>query len=326
MEQQRMEQQRMSGMEMSQTMSSSQQSSSFMQQETSQASFSDVYEVADLAAGGVMKGYKRKDEVDLAAMNLGDDPNRQTPHAKFMKDTGIFGGITGDQNCLLEDAEFDYKKHSVRDLVGHFSKVKPRAEIPVQYLPEQRLFNGDQGPSLNYLSTKSESNSSTQSMMKTTMSKQDIDASRQEYEARKKMQSSQQEQQQQQQQSSSSSQQQQSNVTMRSSEEQSAETKQMLNQRRASLKDALLMDPATQHASAGIIDPSAILRGSEGEGRSRSEGILIQGAPGECENLANKWDNHNTIARGWSGPKTNYHPVTFRAIYNVDSQKPTTTL
>merc|ERR1719312_603664 len=316
-EQQRMEQQRMSGMEMSQTMSSSQQSSSFMQQETSQASFSDVYEVADLVAGGVMKGYKRKDEVDFAAMNLGDDPNRQTPHAKFMKDTGIFGGITGDQNCLLEDAEFDYKKHSVRDLVGHFSKVKPRAEIPVQYLPEQRLFNGDQGPSLNYLSTKSESNSSTQSMMKTTMSKQDIDASRQEYEARKKMQSSQQEQQQQQQQS---------NVTMRSSEEQSAETKQMLNQRRASLKDALLMDPATQHASAGIIDPSAILRGSEGEGRSRSEGILIQGAPGECENLANKWDNHNTIARGWSGPKTNYHPVTFRAIYNVDSQKPTTPL
>lgn len=320
-----MEQQRMSGMQMTESYSSSQQQSSSYNQQMTQQSSDEVYEVADLA-GGTMKGYKRKDEVDFASMNLQDDVNRQTPHAKFMKDTGIFGGITGDQNSLLEaDAEFDYKKHSVRDLVGHFSKVKPRADIPVQYLPEQRMYNGEQGPSLNYLSTKSESNSSTQSMVKTTMSKQDIDASRQEYEARKKMQSSQEQQQQQQSVSSSQQQQQQSSVTMRSSEQQSEEKKQMLNQRRASLKDALLMDPATQHANAGIIDPSAILRGSEGDGRCRSEGILIQGNPQECEVVANKWDNHNTIARGWAGTKANYHPVTFRSIYNVDSQKPTTT-
>merc|ERR1719259_1484288 len=251
------------GMEMTQSMSSFQQSSN-VQQQSQQSFTNDIYEVTDMA-GGVMKGYKRKDEVDFAGSNLQEDPNRQTPHGKFMKDTGIFGGITGDHNCLVEeDVEFDYKKHSVRDLVGHFSKVKPRAEIPVQYLPEQRMFNGEQGPSLNYLSTKSESNSSTQSMMKTTMSKQDVNASKQEYEARKKMQSSQQQQQQQQQdqqQHSFSTSQQQSSVVMRSSEQQSEEQKQMLSQRRASLKDALLMDPATQHANAGIIDPSAILRG-----------------------------------------------------------------
>jgi len=43
--------------------------------------------------------------------------------------------------------------------------------------------------------------------------------------------------------------------------------------------------------------------------------------PRQRESSLNKWDNHNTIARGWAGAKTNYHPVTFRAIYNVESQK-----
>lgn len=320
MEQQRIEEQRrmeeqkqMSGMEMSQSFSQSTQSSTTIQQQsTSSHSTNEVYESMSMD-GGIMKGYKRADEVDHASMGV------QSIHDKFMKDNGIFGGITGDHNSLLEeDAQFDYKKHSVRDLVGHFSKVKPKAEIPVQYLPEQKMYNGEQGPSLNYLSTKSEASSSSHSFTRTGMSQQDVNASREEYEARKKMQSSQ-EQSQQMQKS------QQSSVEMRSSE-MSEEQRQQLNQRRQSLKDFMLMDPATQHANAGLIDPSAILRGSEGEGRSRSEGILQQGNGQECEALANKWDNHNTIARGWAGPSANYHPVTFRAIYNVDSQKPATNL
>ena len=41
---------------------------------------------------------------------------------------------------------------------------------------------------------------------------------------------------------------------------------------------------------------------------------------GETDKILNKWDNHNAIARGWGGVKENYHPVTFRGIYNVDSQ------
>ena len=41
---------------------------------------------------------------------------------------------------------------------------------------------------------------------------------------------------------------------------------------------------------------------------------------GETEVCASKWDNHNAIARGFTGMKDNYHPVTFRQIYNVDSQ------
>jgi len=30
-----------------------------------------------------------------------------------------------------------------------------------------------------------------------------------------------------------------------------------------------------------------------------------------------KWDNHNTIARGWKDLKDMYHPVTFRKLYAV---------
>ena len=42
---------------------------------------------------------------------------------------------------------------------------------------------------------------------------------------------------------------------------------------------------------------------------------------GETDKILNKWDNHNTIARGWAGVEANYHPVTFRKMYNVDTQK-----
>ena len=41
---------------------------------------------------------------------------------------------------------------------------------------------------------------------------------------------------------------------------------------------------------------------------------------GETDKVLNKWDNHNTIARGWAGVGKNYHPVTFRSIYNVETQ------
>ena len=41
---------------------------------------------------------------------------------------------------------------------------------------------------------------------------------------------------------------------------------------------------------------------------------------GETDKVLNKWDNHNTIARGWAGVGNNYHPVTFRSIYNVETQ------
>merc|ERR1719204_1725409 len=330
MEQQRMEQQRieeqnrMAGMsqmsEMSQQQSFSQTTTS-----SSQMSSSQVYESQQFG-GGIMKGYKSKgleqppqqQMMNQQMSQINQQMNQQmsqmmNSHEKQIKDAGIFGGITGDHNSLVEDNDMmDYQKHSVKSLVGHFSKVRPKTEIPVQYLPEQKLYGGEQGPSLNYLTTSSDQTDAThQSFMRAGAAaggaKQDIDASRQEYEMRKQRQEEQQ-------QTSSST------VEMRSKTETSTEQRAVVSERRQSLSQALLMDPATQHASAGIIDPSAILRGTNGEeSRSKSEGLLANTQQGESS--LNKWDNHNTIARGWAGAKTNYRPVTFRAIYNVESQK-----
>ena len=50
------------------------------------------------------------------------------------------------------------------------------------------------------------------------------------------------------------------------------------------------------------------------------QGVHSFSCSGETEVCASKWDNHNAIARGFTGMKDNYHPVTFRQIYNVDSQ------
>lgn len=43
--------------------------------------------------------------------------------------------------------------------------------------------------------------------------------------------------------------------------------------------------------------------------------------PGETDKVMNKWDNHNTIARGWAGMGKNYQPVTFRSIYNIGNKQ-----
>jgi len=329
------EQKRLSGMEMmsqqqqsfnqSQAMSfqqtsqsSHQQSMSYeqssqYQQSYAQSSQSEIYESTEFESG--LKGYKPKG-VEMAN---GDMNHR--PAMKMIQNNGIFGGITGDQNSLLEDAQFDSKKHSVRDLVGHFSKVKPKAQIPVQYLPEQKIYNGNQGPSLNYLNSSNESATLPRAASST---KKDFDASRQDYEMKKQMQNNT---------STTSSSttamsnnSQQSSVETRSRSAVSAEKKQLLNSRRQSLKDLLYFDTENNRGSsaAGIIDPSAILRGSE---EPNSDGLLTHSnIAGKNETNSGKWDNHNTIARGWAGPSANYHPVTFRSIYNVDAQKPVSSM
>ena len=61
-----------------------------------------------------------------------------------------------------------------------------------------------------------------------------------------------------------------------------------------------------------------------GQGETKTYFIInihVSSVPGETDKVLNKWDNHNTIARGWAGVKANYHPVTFRNIYNVETQK-----
>merc|ERR1719334_1407591 len=55
------------------------------------------------------------------------------------RDSGLFGGIGGDDNSLV-DNEFDYKKHSVKDLAQHFALVKPKAQLPTEVVQGGALF------------------------------------------------------------------------------------------------------------------------------------------------------------------------------------------
>merc|ERR1719402_246161 len=68
------------------------------------------------------------------------------------------------------------------------------------------------------------------------------------------------------------------------------------------------------------VKPSLLFAETDSIQRPKSAGILCQMSDQDSNKLMNKWDNHNAIARGWGGMKENYHPVTFREIYNVESQ------
>merc|ERR1712012_875766 len=275
---------------------------SFQQQQSSSVQKHEVFEATE--RDRAMRGYQPK----------GVDETGRRP--QMARDSGLFGGIGGDDNSLV-DNEFDYKKHSVKDLAQHFALVKPKAQLPNQILPEQKMFNGEQGPALNYLGGKQDFASQQQIFTKKEVSNEDIEASKKAYELKKKQQMEQ-KQQASNSSSSMSSSQTSSSVVMR--EKKTEEVKAEQNERRrASISSALLMDPAAAHAEAGLIDPSAILRGSGGSSNRASIG-LRSSVPGETEVCASKWDNHNAIARGFTGMKDNYHPVTFRQIYNVDSQ------
>jgi len=288
----------------SQHMSSVQQSSSSFS--SHQQSSNEMYESQEFN-GGVMKGYKRKDDMSSNEMRVTNTNGR---------DSAIFGGINGDANSFVAD-ECDYKKHTVKDLANHFALVKPKQNIPHNILPEQRMFNGDQAPQLNYLGAN-EAGAMVQSQTaRREVSQQDIEASKMAYEMKKKQQ---QEAAQQQSSTTTTSSSTSSSSVVRRTETSSTSTEQK-SERRMSLRDSLMLDPAKAHSDMGLIDPSAILRGSDITGRrSTSEGINQSTVPGETDKVLNKWDNHNTIARGWAGVGKNYHPVTFRSIYNVETQ------
>merc|ERR1711997_1096301 len=61
---------------------------------------------------------------------------RKTSGTKDIKDTvrqsGVFVGIAGDHNALVSN---DNEKHSVADIVKHFSKIKP-GDIPQNIMPQ----------------------------------------------------------------------------------------------------------------------------------------------------------------------------------------------
>merc|ERR1719323_1455494 len=272
-----------------------QSSSSFSAQQQSK---SEIYESQEFN-GGVMKGYRRKDEAS-------------TNGSHGARDSGIFTGINGDANSLVDET-FDYKKHTVKDLAAHFALVKPKQNIPSNILPEQRNYNGGQAPQLNYLgANEAGATVTSQQTTRRELSQQDIEASKQAYEMKKK-------QQMEAKQTTTTTTTTDSSSVVRRTTETSSEQK---SERRMSLRDSLMLDPAQAHADAGLIDPSAILRGEAvTHWKTSTEGMNQSSVEGETDKVLNKWDNHNTIARGWTGVKANYHPVTFRNIYNVDTQK-----
>merc|ERR1712089_26657 len=99
---------------------------------------------------------------------------------------------------------------------------------------------------------------------KKEVSAEDVEASRQAYEMKKKQQAEQKAQSLKQSSSTTStSSSQQSTVTMREKKTTEETQSAMSDKRRSSISSALLMDPAQAHAQAGIIDPSAILRGEQ---------------------------------------------------------------
>merc|ERR1719429_121131 len=330
-QQQLMQQQQQQQQMMSQQQSFSQSTEQSFQQESQQSSSSYEQRISSITkAGGFSYGaIPTKDQPRPASQQSQSQQSfskqsvNQTSYEchnttdqvdnarRGGRDSAIFGGINGDANSLVEE-DYDYKKHSVKDLAKHFALVKPKSNIPHNILPEQRMFNGEQAPQLNYLGAGENGGQVLQPSQtnRRELSQQEIEASKQAYELKKK-------QQMEAAQSSSSTTSSSSTVVRRT--ETSSEAR---SERRMSLRESLMLDPAKAHTEAGLIDPSAILRGSNiiEAARSTSEG-LSQSGQGETDKVLNKWDNHNTIARGWAGVKANYHPVTFRNIYNVETQK-----
>merc|ERR1712024_268432 len=166
----------------------------------------------------------------------------------------------------------------------------PKQNIPHNILPEQRIYNGDHGPALNYLGA-SEADGQAHSLVRREMSQQDVEASKAAYEMKKKQQ-----QMEQQQTTSTTTTTSSSSTVVKRTESSSRSEQEVKSERRMSLRDSLMLDPAQSHADAGIIDPSAILRGSEMSSsgrRSTSEGFLSQSTvQGETDKILNKWDNH----------------------------------
>merc|ERR1711874_493051 len=205
----------------SQQFSSVQQSSSSFSQSQSSQSTNQIYESQEFN-GGVMKGYKMKEE--FSSEQSGD---------RNVRDSGIFTGINGDSNSLV-DEEFDRKKHTVKDLAKHFALVKPKQNIPHNILPEQRIYNGDHGPALNYLGA-SEADGQVHSLVRKEMSQQDVEASKAAYEMKKKQQLEQQ-------QSSTTTTTSSSSTVVKRTETSSRSEQEAKSERRMSLRDSLMLD------------------------------------------------------------------------------------
>jgi len=213
---------------------------------------------------------------------------RSTGGAKDIKDTirqsGIFVGIAGDLNALVADGN---EKHSVRDIVKHFSKIKP-GDMPQQIMPQHYQMQ-HAPPSLSELQEQAKEKQFSYQR------KDQVDGSSELSQAEQKA----------------------AEEKMKLYERRTSLKDFLLIEGEKAQQGNQLIDPSNILQVDGSVEGRKLYNGTRRTASGReldSQGRLID---------TDKWDNHNAIARGWKHVEDNYHPVTFRKIYGVEKQAPT---
>lgn len=201
-----------------------------------------------------------------------------------IRQSGVFVGIAGDLNALVADGN---EKHSVRDIVKHFSKVKP-GDIPQQMMP-QYYQSQHAPPSLSELQEQAKDRQFSY------QKKDHVDGSSELSQAEQKA----------------------AEEKMKLFERRTSLKDFLLIEGEKSQHGNQLIDPSNILQVDGSVEGKKLYNGTRRSASGReldSQGRLID---------TDKWDNHNAIARGWKHVEDNYHPVTFRKIYGVEKQAPT---
>merc|ERR1719346_159481 len=214
---------------------------------------------------------------------------RSTGGAKDIKDnirqSGVFVGIAGDLNALVADGN---EKHSVQDIVKHFSKIKP-GDIPQQMMPQHYQMQ-HAPPSLSELQEQAKERQFSY------QKKDQVDASS----------------------TLSHAEQEAAEQKAKLFERRTSLKEYLLMDGEKSQQGNQIIDPSNILQVDGSVEGRKLYQNGTrrtASGRELdSQGRLID---------TDKWDNHNAIARGWKHVEDNYHPVTFRKIYGVEKQAPT---
>merc|ERR1712088_939479 len=214
---------------------------------------------------------------------------RKTSGTKDIKDTvrqsGVFVGIAGDHNALVSEM-FDNEKHSVSDMVKHFSKIKP-GDIPQNIMPQHYQMQ-HAPPSLSELQDQAKDRQFSY------QKKDQVDSSstmtyKEQKEAEEKAKLF----------------------------ERRTSLKDFMLMEGEKSSNINIIDPSNILQVDGSVEGKKLYNGTRRTASGReldSQGRLTD---------TDKWDSHNAIARGWKNVEDNYRPVTFRGIYGVEKQAPT---
>merc|ERR1711944_73400 len=213
---------------------------------------------------------------------------RSTGGAKDIKDnirqSGVFVGIMGDLNALVADGN---EKHSVQDIVKHFSKIKP-GDMPQQMMPQHYQMQ-HAPPSLSELQEQAKEKQFSY------QKKDQVDGGSQLSQAEQKA----------------------AEEKMKLFERRTSLKEYLLMDGEKSQQGSQIIDPSNILQVDGSVEGRKLYNGTRRTASGReldSQGRLTE---------TDKWDNHNAIARGWKNVEENYRPVTFRNIYGVEKQAPT---